>query len=255
MTNTQLYEAIFQRKSVRQFDMATLPAETLARLEEYAGSVQPLDATIPYAFIYLSAGEVRNLLPVKAPHYICLYSEKKANYLLNAGFVLQQIDLYLSANNLASCWLGAARPTKEVPKLKNGLEYVIMLAFGNSGEPLHRTNTSEFMRKNLSEISSAAGAEEILEPVRLAPSATNSQPWYFSGDADHLIVSRRKLNLLRAAVYGKLNQIDIGIALLHLGLSLDQQGKAVSYDFAPEEEAVPNGYEFMVQVKVSEKRG
>jgi hypothetical protein len=255
VTNAQLYKAIFHRKSVRKFDLAPLPSEILVRLQEYAGSVKPLDANIPYAFIYLGSAEVKNLLPIKATHYICLYSEKKANYLLNAGFVLQQIDLYLSANNLASCWLGAARPTKEVPKLRNGMEYVIMLAFGKTGEPLYRTNTSEFMRKNLSEISSAAGAEEILEPVRLAPSATNSQPWYFSGDANHLIVSRRKLNLLRAAVYGKLNQIDIGIALLHLGLSLDQQGKAASYDFAQDEVAVPKGYEFMVKVKISKKRG
>jgi hypothetical protein len=51
------------------------------------------------------------------------------------------------------------------------------------------------------------------------------------------------------------NQIDIGIALLHLGLSLEQQGKGASYDFTPEEKAVPKGYEFMVQVKISEKRG
>ena|GEM_PF-3748051 len=32
---------------------------------------------------------------------------------MNAGFLLQQIDLYLSDSNLASCWLGMAKPSKE----------------------------------------------------------------------------------------------------------------------------------------------
>ena len=44
-----------------------------------------------------------------------------------------------------------------------------------------------------------------------------------------------------------MNQIDIGIALCHLGLSLDHQGKSVIFDF--EKIPAPSGYEFMVKVK------
>ncbi len=123
-----------------------------------------------------------------------------------------------------------------------------MLAFGNTTEPIHRADTSEFKRNSLSAISSVAGADELLEPVRLAPSASNSQPWFFSGDADAITVSRKKLNLLRAQLYGKMNQIDIGIALFHLWLSADNLGKEVSYDFT--KAVAPNGYEFTVTVKV-----
>lgn len=131
----------------------------------------------------------------------------------------------------------------------NGLEFVIMLAFGNTTEPIHRESTSEFKRKNLSEISSVVGGDALLEPVRLAPSASNTQTWFFSGDLVVITVSRKKLNILKAQVYGKMNQIDIGIALFHLWLSLDHQGKVASYSL--EKDAAPSGYEFMAKVKIS----
>jgi len=83
------------------------------KLKEYANNPKPLDESIRYEFAYLGTTDVKNLLSIKAPHYICLYSEKKSNYLMNAGFLLQQIDLYLSDSNLASCWLGMAKPSKE----------------------------------------------------------------------------------------------------------------------------------------------
>lgn len=72
--------------------------------------------------------------------------------------------------------------------------------------------------------------------------------WFFSGDLDVITVNRKKLNLLKAPLYGKMNQIDIGISLLHLWLSLDHQGKVVSFDF--EKDSAPSGYEFMTKVKI-----
>lgn len=248
MNNNQLYETIFLRRSIRKYDLTLLPAETLSKVKEFASTVKPINAMINHEFMFLSTDDVKNILPIKAPHYVCLYSEKKDNYLMNAGFLLQQIDLFLSANNLASCWLGMAKPNKQVPEQKDGLEFVIMLAFGNSNEPIHREGRSGFNRESMSEITSINGADELLEPVRLAPSASNTQPWFFSGKLEEIIVSREKLNLMKAPLYGKMNQIDIGIALCHLWLSLDHQGKAPVYDF--QKAPAPSGYEFMVKVKV-----
>jgi nitroreductase len=251
MTNQEFYNTIFKRKSIRKYDMASLPQEKLAEIKEFAGSVKPLVDSINYKFVYLNTNDVKNLLPIKAPHYISLYSDKKDGYLMNAGYLLQQVDLFLSANNIGSCWLGMAKPNKEVPEQRDGLEFVIMLAFGEAAEQVHRENTSEFKRKSLSEITSIAGADQLLEPVRLAPSASNTQAWFFSGDINEIIVRRTKLNLIKASLYGKMNQIDIGIALCHLWLSLDHEGKTAAYDFNKVE--VPNGYEFMVKVKVVDK--
>ena len=248
MNNNQLYEAIFHRKSVRKYDMAPLSAAVLSDLQKFAGNVKPLDEKIRYTFAYLGSDDVKSLLAIKAPHYILLYSEKKGNYLMNAGFVMQQINLYLAANDLGSCWLGMAKPPKNQPQ--GDLEFIIMMAFGRAAEPSGRADASEFKRNSLSSISDMLpGMSDILEPVRLAPSGVNTQPWYFSGNTDEITVSRRKLNLIKEPLYGKMNQVDIGIALCHLWLSLDHQNKNAVFSFANSE--APVGYEFMAKVSVA----
>jgi nitroreductase len=248
MNNNQLYEAIFHRKSIRKYDMTPLPAAVLSDLQEFAGKVKPLDEKIRYAFSVLGPDDVKSLLAIKAPHYILLYSERKDNYLMNAGFVMQQINLYLAANDLGACWLGMAKPSKQGPQ--DGLKFVIMMAFGKAVEPAQRAGAAEFKRNSLSSISDMLpGMSEILEPVQLAPSGINTQPWYFSGDTNEITVSRRKLNLIKEPLYGKMNQIDIGIALCHLWLSLDHQNKNAVFDFA--DSAAPSGYEFMAKVSVA----
>ncbi len=251
MTNQKLYDAIFTRKSVRKYEMIPLAEEVMEDIKNYADNLKPLDDSIRYSISFLSEVDTKLLIPVKvSPHYICIYSEKKDGYLMNAGFLLQQIDLYLSAKGIGSCWLGFFKPKKEVDTQKE-LEFVILIAFGNSIEAVHRKNTSEFSRKSFSEISSIKGAEKLLEPVRLAPSATNSQPWFFSGDLKEIVVSRQKLSLFKSPFISKYNQIDIGIALYHLWLSLEHEGKTVAYDFNYAD--APEGYEFMVKVIVKEK--
>ncbi|QHQ61408.1 nitroreductase [Anaerocolumna sedimenticola] len=248
MTNSQLYETIFKRKSIRKFDMTPLDAAALSGIKNYAAEIRPLDKEIKYEFVYLVTNDVKNLLPIKAPHYICIYSEKKEGYLTNAGFLLQQMDLYFSANHLGSCWLGMAKVAGDIPDKKNSMEFVIMIAFGKTDEPLYRSDIAEFKRKNLTEITNLTDCKELLEPVRLAPSASNSQPWYISGSKEEIIVSRKSLNIIMAPIYNKMNQVDIGIALYHLWLSLEYHG--FTPDLAYEKGNVPKGYDYMATVHV-----
>lgn len=247
----ELFNIIYKRKSVRMYDMAPLPKEKLNEIKSFADQVTSILPGIKFMFSYLAQEDVKGMFSIKAPHYLCLYSVKKAGYLLNAGFVLQQMDLYLSFNAIGSCWLGMAKPTKGVPEQANGMEFVIMLAFGNAQESVHRKDSSEFKRKKLSEITSIQGAEELLEPVRLAPSATNSQTWFFSGNTEKIIVSREKLSFLKSPIFGRLNQIDSGIALCHLWLSLKHMGSDAV--FVDERADAPEGFEYMITVKVGKK--
>jgi nitroreductase len=153
---------------------------------------------------------VRGLFAVKAPHYLIISSEAKERYLPNAGFMLQQMDLYLQSIGLGSCWLGGAKPPA---KSNLPLDFVILLAFGKPQASPHRS-LSEFKRKPLSEISDTA--DQRLEPARLAPSAINSQPWYFVSDGNIFHVYRMKYGAVKAMIYERMNKIDIGIALAHL---------------------------------------
>lgn len=247
MNNSDFYNAIYKRKSIRKYRKEPLESSKLKDLQKFMEELTPLYEDIKTEIVILSEKDIKLLLPIKSPHYIAVYSETKDGYLPNAGFMLQQVDLYLSANGIGACWLGLGLPQKESAS-RNGLQFVITLAFGYADEPLHRQNSIEFKRKSLSEISSINGAEELLEAARLAPSASNTQPWCFSGSADCIIISRKLPNILKEALYSKFNRIDIGIAMCHLWIAALHQGKTI--EFIRENYAVPKGNEFMAAVHI-----
>jgi len=212
-----LYDSIFKRKSTRKYDMTPLCDETLSEIENFAENLTPLyeDIKIEYEIV----PNVKNIMPVKAPHYFIISSENKNGYLMNVGFMFQQMNLFLASKDLGSCWLGMAKPMK---KLEKNLEFVIVLCFGKAIDSPFR-EMSEFKRKSLSEISS--GQDNRLECARLAPSATNSQNWFFVSKAGKIHIYQKKINPVKALIYEKMNQVDIGIATCHLYLATEHQGK------------------------------
>lgn len=147
---------------------------------------------------------MRGLIQAKAPHYVVAFSEEKPDYLLNAGYMLQQIDLSLSSAGLGCCWQGRPKPTRDLGA--SGLSFVIALALGRAREPLHRSSVGEFKRKALSDISSGRISAELLEPIRLAPSP--SQPWFFTGGDDTVNAYCVTRGGLRSKLFGRIDERD-----------------------------------------------
>jgi hypothetical protein len=133
------------------------------------------------------------------------------------------MDLQFSATGTGSCWLGIPQPTKEARESSN-LEFVILMSFGNPEETLHRTSTAEFKRKPLKEITNIEGADELLEPARLAPSAINLQNWYFTGDKNLIHAYSAKASFLRGIIGGSFFHVNVGIAFCHLQLAAEHLG-------------------------------
>ncbi|HMF31732.1 MAG TPA: nitroreductase family protein [Candidatus Lokiarchaeia archaeon] len=172
---SDLYDAIFVRKSIRKYDTTPIDTNAMAGISAYINTLTSMQDDIKTELKLVARDDVRGLLSCNAPHYIVLFSEPKGNYLVNAGFMLQQVDLYLSANGIGSCWRGGQGPVKDIKKATN-LKFVITLALGKPAELLHRENISEFTRKPMDQISTVSDLDELLEPVRIAPSSMNSQP-------------------------------------------------------------------------------
>ena len=59
-----------------------------------------------------------------AEYCILIYSEKKGNYLMNAGYIGEQLDLWLVSHNIGSLWFGIGKPDE--PSYDE-MEFVIML--------------------------------------------------------------------------------------------------------------------------------
>ncbi len=208
-----LNEYMFKRKSTRRYDLTPLKKDILDKIEEFSKNMTPLYDEIKVDYKIVGADEVKNLFPIKAPHYFIISSEKKEGYLLNVGFMFQQMDLFLSSLGLGSCWLGMAKP---IEKTNKEFEFVIVLAFGKALESPYR-EISGFKRKDISEISNKN--DPRIECVRLAPSASNGQPWYLFLEDNKVHIYSEKHGFIKSKVYEKMNKIDIGIALSYLYIS------------------------------------
>ena len=152
------------------------------------------------------------------------------------AYALEKIILYATQIGLGTCWIGGIYDKKGFndamgqagkipaltplgyPKDRRTAAKLIRWAAGSK----NRKPWSElFFNEDLTVLTKDEAREyaTALEMVRLAPSASNGQPWriYLEGDKLHLHVEPRK-------GYGSITRLDMGIAMSHLELTLAEQG-------------------------------
>ncbi|NLW03534.1 MAG: nitroreductase [Clostridiaceae bacterium] len=245
MDTGKLYQSIFRRKSVRSYETSPLEASVTDKIASLIPGLKPL-YDIRTDISIVPGDSIRGIFAIKAPHYLVFSSENTEGYLENAGFILQQMDLALSSMGLGSCWVGFARPSREIPVME-GMEFVIAMAFGKPMGSPYRESLSEFKRKPLEKIANAL-EDPFLEAARLAPSSTNSQPWYFIRSGNKVHVYCRSLNRLTGMFYEKFNRMDVGIACCHIWLAGLRHGKdPVFMKDRKSAQAIP-GYEYILTV-------
>ena len=197
-----LTEMIFKRKSCRSFTGEPVDAEMVEKILSF--DPKPLYPQIKVRMDIVSRDKVKCICPWTTPQLIAIYSEETEGYLENIGFLFQQMDLYLQTLGLGVCWLGMGRMNPKTTVQVEGMKFVILLAFGHPKGDQLRHDLKGFKRKPMEKITDQADAR--LEVARLAPSAVNSQPWYFTHDGETVHVYCSK----------KGSRLDAGIALAHL---------------------------------------
>ncbi|MFY9639184.1 MAG: nitroreductase family protein [Methanobacterium sp.] len=245
-SDVDLYGTMFKRKSIRKYDQSSLDDSLLNSISEHIHDLTPLYADIKTEVKIISSDDVNLRGMKRAPHYLAVFSENKKGYLTNLGFMIQELDLLFSESGIGSCWQGIPKPKGKVKK-SSDLKFIILIAFGYPEEPLYRDNTGEFKRKSIQRITDINDAEELLEPVRLAPSAINSQPWFFTGNKN-VIQVYSKTNFLKAILVNKYIPIDIGIAIYHLKVAAEHFGNKIEIIF-DEPETSLKGYKYFATVK------
>ena len=203
-----LNEMICRRKSCRSFSGKPVDAELIEKIRSF--EPKPLYPEIKVQMDIVSRDKVKCICPWTTPQLISIYSEERDGYLENIGFLFQQMDLYLQALGLGACWLGMGRMNPKTTTAVKGMKFVIMLAFGYPRGDQLRHDLKGFKRKAMEQITDMP--DPRLEPARLAPSAVNSQPWFFTheGGPIHIWCSKKGSHL------------DAGIALAHLYVSNEE---------------------------------
>ena len=130
-----LYEAIFSRKSVRSYEMEPVKAALLSEIREYYSQIEGLNPGIHTEISIIDNTKGQNkrihLLGAKAPYYIAFYSEDKDRAMMNAGYIMEQLALFMCAKGLGTCFLSGVKPKAGNPH-KGNLKFVILMAFGYS---------------------------------------------------------------------------------------------------------------------------
>lgn len=222
-----LYEAIRNRQSVRSYKDIPVSQESFRRIQMYTGRITPLVDSIKTEFVFFNTQEkplhLKGAFQVHAPHVLALYSEEAEGWALNAGYMMEQMVLYMTAKGIGSCYMGAVR----VPQ-KEGMRQAAVLAFGYGKKSIYR-DQEEAKRLEQKKIcvfpegtDISPDISVILQAARLAPSSFNSQPWRFVVYKDRIHVFACH-SLVKFPGADHLLGVNMGIVLSHIMLAAEEQ--------------------------------
>ena len=227
------FEAIFSKKSIRHFKHEKLEWDVISDILEYANKLPMLIEGISVEFKLVSNIEEKqgfySPFNVKAPYYICISSEEKEDYLLNAGYLMQQLNLYTASKGLGACFsiISPGMGLKAAMRYK----FVVALAFGKTSSPIYRDSSKA---KRIPENELIVYKEEVtpdikqvLNAARLAPSLYNTQPWRFVVYRNRVHVFAKK-NMFVAKVFDYNKMIDMGIMMANFLLAAEELWVEVS---------------------------
>ena len=237
-----LKETIYCRKSTRSYTGEALDSAVLEDILAFAAQTKPLIPGIRTCAKILNANQVSCVQSWKTPHFLALYSEEKELFRENIGFQYQQLDLYIQSLGLGCCWVGLGYVADE-SLCPEGMKPVILLPFGKAKENPRR-ESGDFKRKALSEIADLS--DKRLEPARIAPSATNSQPWYFIHGEKEIHAYQVILGPVKQRMLGRFNCMDMGIALAHMYVSYPERFEFFRVEDAP----VKDGYRYIGSFRI-----
>lgn len=223
-----MFDTIFSRKSIRSFYQERIEWEVIEDILKFADNMTMLIKDTKVEFKLVSNIEKKQgfsgPLAVKAPYYICLSSEKSEDYILNAGYIMQQLSLYIESKGLGTCFLGSANPGRSLKKTMK-YDYVISIAFGKSKDPVYR-EASEAKRLPEEELvvykeEVSSDIHKLVEAARLAPSSFNNQPWRFVVYKNRIHVFTKK-NPWFAKPMNKMKMIDMGVMMANLMIAAEE---------------------------------
>ena len=253
-------DIIRARRSIRSYASDKLLADDKNRITGYIKREHStvFDSRLRFEFIDasdLDPGELRNLgtygMITGAMYFIAGIVKKdgKGHHLLvDLGYVFEKIIIFLTDMGLGTCWLGGTfnkkgfsskimlKEDEIMPGVspvgiisdKRNLKSSIIRTFAGSKKrkPWEKLFFSGSFLNPLEEPDSGT-YREALEMVRIAPSASNKQPWRIIKETDkdvfHFFIDRSKF-YQRRSVYLNMQYIDMGISLCHFELTASELG-------------------------------
>lgn len=244
-------EAIKIRRSVRTFDdKKDISLELLNEINEFIKKQSnPFNLKIEWILLDKKEKNLSSPVIVGEKYYIAGKMKYENLAEIAFGYEFEEIVLFLTTKNLGTTWMAGTLPREVFEKaidLKSGevMPCVSPIGFINKKmslrEKLMRKGIKADTRLNFNDLffskdfnTSLSGDElnkfkDILELVRIAPSAVNKQPW-------RLLIDGNNIHFYKASSKGfkgeglDIQKVDIGIAMNHFVQGLKNQN--IDYEF------------------------
>ena len=270
-----LKDLIRERRSVRTFDGNPINPKDMEKLEEYNHAGIPNPFGIPVEFILLDAGEYGLSSPVIAGEKLYVAGKvAKVPYADVAfGYSFERLVLYAWSLGIGTTWIGGTMKRELFEKAAGLKDGEMMPCVSPLGYPAKKISIREaMMRKGVgadnrmpakkfffddSFDKPLSGTEQeniadLIEMVRWAPSAVNKQPWRIVRKTDSLYhFYEKKDKGYVSEVAGDMQKIDVGIALCHFMMGLEEQGKTVAVVVSDPGIHIPDDVEYIASVQMS----
>lgn len=246
-----MIEMMHKRQSWRTFSLKHVEAEKISALRDFmASNIKGVfDSKVRCELINFDETPVHILKTMgtysiiqNARVFMAGCVRKTGKYLEDYGYIMEKNILKAVELGLATCWLGATFDKNGFSDKLKCLDDETVPAVSPVGyaadkrrlaDNLMRRVANSDTRKHLFEISFVGDFynsevprneyKKVLECVKLAPSATNQQPWRFlkekASDVFHLYMERTK-----GYNYPQGQNIDMGIAMAHFELAALELG-------------------------------
>ncbi|MDP3386182.1 MAG: nitroreductase family protein [Eubacteriales bacterium] len=250
-------DVIKKRKSIRTYEDKKLSEDDCIKIREYintkANRIGPSGKEIRLELIFADDNESGKGLKigtygiiVNPQAYIAGCVSNTPEDMVEFGYVMEKMILFLTNLGLGTCWLGGTFDRKTLnteiimedgqiipsitpvgyPKNREGIKQRAMRLLVKADQRLSwkdlffLADFSHPMSPKMKGI-----LNEPLEMVRLGPSASNKQPWRILISEDKSVYAfylKRTPNYAGNAMGFDMQRIDMGIAICHFQISCDE---------------------------------
>lgn len=270
-TVMSVFETIRQRRSVRTFEKKKIDNSVLEELKEYAKQIEnPWNIEVRYVF--MDAEECGLSSPVLSgePMYIAALVDKTDHAEEAAGYAFEKLMLKAVSMGLGTVWIGGTMKRELFETACGKTDHERMPCITPLGIPAKMSFKEKMMRKGVGADTrmkseklffaedmdhplkaDSMDIHDALEAVRLAPSAVNKQPWrIILKDGLYHFYEKHAKGYISDAV-GDMQRIDMGIAVAHFDLVLNERGLQTELVISDPGIPVDEDMEYIASVKVS----
>jgi nitroreductase len=239
------YRALFLRRSQRKYSGEIPDEKVTSRIERVCTDFRPFSGsravlvTEPANDVFKGAVGPYFFKVTDAPYYIAFIADMKTpNAQSITGYLGEGIILEATSLGLNTCWVGGFFRRDSVMKqvtLQRNERVLAVTPVGYSTKRSDRVGAVpiNYRRKDLSKLVIGGSVDKskwiksALDAARIAPSATNRQPWRFKISDDSITVSSDS----NREGFGVSRKLDCGIVMLHLELGARYGGVTGSWEF------------------------